>query len=144
MRTVIGNPKQMVSKLDSRYDSKTVPSRISKMSEVVSVRYSTVNDDIEKHIYKMAGLIEQLRSMGSTFDDALPIGILVASITAPDLMPATAAFKTITESYATWELVSSWLIEEVKNLKSNGHNHQANVANTACGICGKANHTTKK
>lgn len=95
VRTVIGNPKQMMSKLDVRYDSKTISSRISKMSELVSVRYSTVKDDIDKHIDKMAGIIEPLRSMGSTFEDALAIEILVASITATERMPTTAAIKTI-------------------------------------------------
>lgn len=144
VRTVIGKPNQMMEKLDARYDSKTISSRISKMSELVSVRYSTLRDDIDKHIDKMAGLIEQLRSMGSTFDEALAIGILVASITVPDLLPATAAIKTLTEKDATWELVSGRLIEEVKNLKSNNRNQQSNAANSSCAICGKPNHSTPK
>ena len=86
VRSVIGDPKQMMVKLNERYDSQTVASRISKMSELVSIRYTSLKEDIDKHIDRMAGLIENLRSMGSTFDDTLSIGILVASIDVADLI----------------------------------------------------------
>ena len=79
VRTVIGKRKSIMEKLDNRFDSKTISSRISKMSELVSIRYTTVKDDISKHIDRLAGIIEQLRAMGTTFEDALAIGILVAS-----------------------------------------------------------------
>lgn len=59
------------------------------------------------------------------------------------MIPATAAIKTLTESDVKWEDVSSRLIDEVKNLKSN-HRHSANTAKSACQICGKTNHSTAK
>lgn len=96
-RSVIGKPKEMMQKLNDRYDSKSIANRICKMSELVSIHYTAPRDDIDKQIDKLAGIIEQLRSMGSTFDDALAIGSLVASISVPDLMPATAAIKTLAE-----------------------------------------------
>lgn len=58
VRAVIGSPKAMMKKLDDRFDSKTIASRISKMSELVSIRYTTLRDDIDKHIDKLAGLME--------------------------------------------------------------------------------------
>lgn len=144
VRTVIGNPKEMMEKLDARYDSKTIASRISKMSELVSIRYNSIREDMDKHIDKLAGIIEQLRSMGSTFDDALAIGILVASITVSELMPATAAIKTLADKDIKWEEVSSRLIEEVKNIKSSNRTPRANSANSTCAICGKNNHSTNR
>ena len=144
VRSVIGKPQEMIMKLDDRYDSKTIASRISKMSELVSLRYTSIKDDMDKHIDKMAGLIEQLRAMGSIFDDALAIGILVASIDVSELLPATAAIKTLSDKEVKWEDVSSRLIDEAKNLKSGFTNNRSYAANTNCAICGKSNHTTDR
>lgn len=85
----------MMMKLNDRYGSKTIASRISKVSALVSLKYTTTRDDIDKHIDKLAGIIEELCSMGTTFDYLLAIGILVASIDVPELNPATAAIKTL-------------------------------------------------
>ena len=111
VRTVIGDLEAMMDKLDKQFDSKTIASRISKMSELVSIRYTTIKDDIAKQIDLLAGIIEQLRAMGTTFDDALAIGILVASIDVTELMPATAAIKTLTDKDMKWEEISGRLIE---------------------------------
>jgi len=64
VRAVIGDPKAMMDKLDARYSSKSVASRISKFSELVSVRFSSIKSDMAKHIDHLAGLIEELRGMG--------------------------------------------------------------------------------
>lgn len=53
------------------------------MSELVSVKYSTLRDDFDKHIDKLGYIMEKLRAMGTLFDVALIIGILVASIEIP-------------------------------------------------------------
>lgn len=132
-----------MGKRNARYESKCVGGHIYKISELVSIRYTTHRDDIHKHINKLAGLIKLHRSMGSTVDDALAIGILVASITVPYLMPATAAIKTLTESVMKWEEVSSHLIEQFKNLRSNSR-PIAHSASGACHICGKTNHSTER
>lgn len=122
----------------------TIGSRISKMSELLSIQYTSLRDEIEKHIDRMAGVMEQLRGMGTTFDDALAIGSLVASIEVQELMPTVAAIKTLSDKDIRWKAVSSRLIEEVKNLKSSGRSNRAHSANVCCGICGKTNHTTSK
>lgn len=56
----------MLDKLDARYDSKSTFAKISKMSELVYILYSTIRDDMAKHANRIAGLIEQLRNMGTT------------------------------------------------------------------------------
>ena len=144
VRSVIGDPSKMMVKLNDRYDSKTTASRISKMSELVSIRYTSLRDSIEKHIDRMAGLIETLRSMGSTFDDALAIGILVASIDVQELLPVVAAIKTLSDRDMKWESVTSRLIEESSDASSSAVINHANTANSSCGICGKSNHSTAK
>ena len=73
VRSVIYDPAAMMAKLDDRYDSKTTASKITKMVELVSVRY------MPRHVDKIAALVEQLRSIGTTFDDPLVIGITIAS-----------------------------------------------------------------
>ena len=143
VRSVIGDPVQMMAKLDDRYDSKTIATRISKMSELVSLKYTSLRDDVGKHIDKLAGIIEQLRSMGTNFDDSLAIGILVASIEVPELGPATAAIKTLADKDVKWEDVCARLIDESKTMKS-GSRHRSNLATNRCGICNKTNHTTDK
>ena len=144
VRSVMSNPKDMLEKLDRRYDSKTTASKIAKMSELVSMRYTSIRDDMARHVDRMAALIEQLRSMKTTLDDSLAIGILVASIDVPSLLPITAAIKTLAESDINWEDVTSRLIEESKTLtSSSGPVDRANAAMSSCQICQKNSHRTE-
>lgn len=80
VRSDIGEPIDMLSKLDARYDSRSTATRIAMMPELVSARYISLREDMSAHVDQMAALIEQLRAMGTTFEDALAVGILVASI----------------------------------------------------------------
>ena len=68
VRTVKGKPVEMLEKLDGRYDSKTTASKISKMVELVSLRYTSPRFDITKHIEKMAAIVEQLAAMQESID----------------------------------------------------------------------------
>lgn len=47
------------------------------MSELVSLKSTSMRDDMDKHIDKLFGLIEQLRAMGTLFDESFTIVILV-------------------------------------------------------------------
>lgn len=92
-----GNPTEMMEKLDPRYDSKTTASKISKMVELVSLRYSNPRNDITKHIDRMAAIVEQLAAMESSMDDSLPVGILIASINDAEMRPVVAAIKKLSD-----------------------------------------------
>ena len=72
-------------------------SRICNLSELVSLRYGSVCDDIDKHIENTAVLIEKIIAMGISLDDALAIDILVTSISVPKFMPVIAALKKLTK-----------------------------------------------
>ena len=144
VRTVIGIPTGTLTKLDQRYDSKSTASKIAKMSELVSMRYTSLKEDLSGHIDRMAGLLEQLSSMGTSVADSLAIGILVASVEVPQLQPVTAAIKTLAENNINWEDVTNHLFEEQKLLSSDDFiRSRVNAANAACQICEKTNHQTE-
>ena len=63
VRSVIGKPNQMLEKLNARFDSRTTSSKITRMVELVSLRYRGVRSDISKHIDKMDAIVEQLAAM---------------------------------------------------------------------------------
>ena len=112
VRTVIEITTEMLTKLERRYESKSTASNIAKMSELVSMRFTSLTDDLSGHIDRMAGLLEQLFSMGSGVADSLAISILVASIEVPLLQPVTAAIKTLAESNINWEDLTNLPFEE--------------------------------
>lgn len=138
---VIDNPLGMLEKLDSRYDSKSTATRIAKFSELVSIKYTSVKDDMSKHVDRLAGLIAQLRRMGTNFDETLAIGILVASVEAQPLLSVTAAIKTISEKDLKWEDVASRLMDEVRSARRSSD--RASAANLTCSICKKPHSTDR-
>lgn len=87
----------MMKKFDSRYNSKSTATHISQMAELLSIRYRSVQEDMAKHVDRMAGLLEQLRSMSTMLDDSLAIAIIFASIEMAELLPITAAITTLAD-----------------------------------------------
>lgn len=81
--------------------------------------------------------------MGSKLDDALPIGLLVASIYIHELQPFVVEIKTLSDNDFDRPSVSARLIEEVKNL-NNGKSTRAHAPTQVCGMCGKSNHSTDR
>lgn len=139
-------------KLDQGYDSKSTASKIAKMSELVSIRYTNLGEDLSHHIDRMAGLLDQLKSLGNYLDDALSIRILVDSIEVSELQAVTAAIKTQAETDIKWEEVTGRLLEERLGLlgedarrdranpaSASAHDHSEN----GCAICDKTSHETK-
>lgn len=64
-RAANGDPILMLEKLDNRYDSNSTVTKISKMSELVSMRFASHKEDTVEHVDCMVGLLEQLKSMGT-------------------------------------------------------------------------------
>lgn len=67
------------------------------MCKLVSLMCTSLGDDMDKHIDKLDGIVEQIRTMGTSFDQSLAIGILVASIDVPERNPSTTVIKTLTD-----------------------------------------------
>lgn len=59
VRTVVGKLLEMLEKLDARYDLKSTASKITKMIELVLVRYTNPKVDIPNHMDAMEALHEQ-------------------------------------------------------------------------------------
>lgn len=86
---------------------------------------------MDKHIDHIAGIIEQLRGMGSLFGDSTAIGILAASIDVPEFTPVTAVMKTLTDKDVNREDISARLIDETRRLKS-GRRSRCHAATLSC------------
>lgn len=79
---VIKNLFVMKDNLDSRYNSKSMATRIAKFLELSSIKYASIKDDMSRHIDRLTGLIAQLHHIGTNFDETITIGILVTLIEA--------------------------------------------------------------
>lgn len=67
------------------------------MSDLVTIRYSSLIDDMALHVHHMAALMGQLYSMKTNLDDLIKIKILVSSIEFPRFSIVTAAIKSLAE-----------------------------------------------
>lgn len=77
--TVVGDPLQRLDKLDPRFDSQLSTTKISKITELVSLRNHNVKDDITNHTDLTAALLKQLKGLKTIADDEVQIGIFIAS-----------------------------------------------------------------
>lgn len=69
----IGKSTLLMEILNTRFELKKIASRISKIREVFTIQYNTLREDIGKHIDKVAGLIEKLKTWATnaTMDSQL-------------------------------------------------------------------------
>jgi len=148
----IGSPKEMIRRLDIRYDSKTMTSKISMVCELLGMKYNDLKDNLWYHVDHMAWVIERLRRTGCDLCDLSAIVILLESIKAEDLQPLKVAIKTAPKKDIQWDEVATMLIEERRRLLSDrGIFHNPSVAGSSgtdhfrdrCAICGKKSHDTK-
>ena len=142
VRSEIGKPYSMINKLNERYDSKSAASRISKMTELISIRYGSLCKYIGVHTDKMARIVEQLAGMDTAIPDELAITLLIASINVSEIAPIAAAIKTVSDDLTHWESVMTRLIEEQNSLRIKMKPERTAKATKRCEISRKT-HTTK-
>lgn len=145
VRSIVCEPREMIAKLYERYNSKSTANRISKMVQLMSIKFVSIHDDISEHIYRLTELLEQLQSMGTMLDNTLSVGILVASIQVAELAPVTAATKTLAESDLKWESVRNRLIEKTQTLTSRTVSARESAVSSSniCGLWSRRRHQTK-
>ena len=141
VRSEIRKPYSMIKKLNERYDSKSAASCISKMTELISLRYDSLSKDIGGHIDKMAGIVEQLADMDTSIPDELAIALLIASINVFEMAPIAAAIKTMPDDSADWGSVTTRLIEEQHSIRIKMKPERTAKATRRCEICGKTHFT---
>lgn len=141
VRSSIGKPFEMLRKLDERYDSKSAAARISKMTELITMRYDSINKNMGTHIDQMAAVLEQLEGMNTAIPQELSIALLIASIQAEELHALTAAVKTLNDDSTTWEKVTARLLEEHQSLKGKlKQQERATPSQKHCELCRKRGH----
>lgn len=69
-----------MSKLDYCYDSQLAAPKIAKVTELVSSKYSSLNNSMSVHIDRLTEILDQLSAIEMTIEDSMVIGILVVSI----------------------------------------------------------------
>ena len=72
-----------------------------RITELESARFVNIKSDITKHIDRMASILEQVKAMDVKIENAIQIGLLIASIDVLELRPVTAAIKTLAEKDIT-------------------------------------------
>lgn len=87
----IGSPHHILKKLDELYDSKSAVTKISKITELLSMKYSSIKKYISLHIDKNSSLIDQLKSVGTDLPNELAASFPIAYIEASKLNAVTAA-----------------------------------------------------
>ena len=139
IRSNVGNPFRTIMKLDERYDSKSTATPVSRVTELMSLRYTSPRRNIWPHIEEMVALLEEPDSMNMKMPDELEISFLISSVYVAEMAPVKAAITTRADRRATWESVTARIIEEHMLLKSkNGSNERLTVAGVAkqqCSIC---------
>lgn len=112
-----GDPLQMLKKLDTRYASKTSASKITKISGLITLNYTSLRSDIPNHIDQMVSTIEQLKRMDMPIQYSFAVAILVASIEVTAFCPVTTAIIPLAETDRKWYTVAKLLTEDAKGLK---------------------------
>lgn len=79
------------------------------MSGIISVRYTSVRDDILMQIDRPAGLNEQLQNLQTELASALAICAIVTRIEVAQLLPASGKITTLARVSLNWKKVRSAL-----------------------------------
>lgn len=116
---------------------------VSKICELVTIRYTLVRGDIGKHTDRVAELVEQLQNMDSKFDNAIFVDLLVTLIDVNKLQSVVAAMKRMWEKDIKWESVDVRLLEKAPSLKI-GNWNRASAAKQGWIIWEETNHTTRQ
>eukprot|EP00737_Agarophyton_chilense_P000933 gb/GEZJ01001039.1/.p1 GENE.gb/GEZJ01001039.1/~~gb/GEZJ01001039.1/.p1 ORF type:complete len:312 (-),score=43.94 gb/GEZJ01001039.1/:3064-3999(-) len=135
----------MLVKLDARFDSSTTAIRIGTMCDLVSTKDNNIHDGLGAYIDRMRSMMSKLEATNMSLSEQLQIGLLVASIEAPELSAVCAAIKTLCDDQTTWETITTRLLDENRTLRLR-HPQRANPAHSSevqCASCHRSGHETR-
>ena len=125
-----GDPATMWTKLTSRYASKTTSTKLMLLNEVFNQKYLG-GTSLADHIADLELGFTKLAAAGQDLDELLQVSALLSSLSGlSDYESTIAAIRTMDESKATWELVTSRLIDEF-NERSQTTEAEARLALTS-------------
>ena len=141
VRSSIGKPFEMLHKLDERYNSKSAATRISKITELITMCYDSIKKSMGTHIDQMDAVLEQLEGINTSMPLELSVALLIASIQGQELHAVTAAVKTLNDDSITWEKVTARFLEEHQVLKWKlKYQERATPLQKHCDICKRKGH----
>lgn len=86
------------------------------MTELSTLKFTSLKPDISIKIYQMAGTIDQLKRTNVTIGDSFSVATPVPLIKEMALRPASAAFKTLDEDDPKWETVAARVTNKAERI----------------------------
>ena len=109
------DPLEMWRKLHDRYAGSSSASKIGVLTSLMNKKYSP-GKDMGEYLTELESMFNRLCSMGMPIAEPMQVAILLVSLGCEEEMAGTvAAIKTMDEDRATWDYVSSRLLEEQRS-----------------------------
>lgn len=144
LRLVVGvrkDPAQMMKKLNERYASSKLTTRMTLMTSLTNMTYK--GGDMTEYVDTYASTLDRLEAMDAKVPTELSVIMFLASMKG-HFAPTVAALRTMSDDSLRWDDVTARLIEEADTVKAarGSSSGSALVATTlACDFCGKHGHT---
>jgi gag-polypeptide of LTR copia-type len=119
LRVVVSHrrePALMILKLNERYASSTLSTRMSLISELYTLSYVR-NKDMGEYVGTYTSLLNRLAAMNAPIPDALAVIMFLSSLQG-HFEATVAAIRSISDDNLTWDDVTSRLIEEASSPRS--------------------------
>lgn len=113
---VKGDPVKMLVKLQDCYDSRTAASKITRMTDIITNLYTSLNLEIGKHTDQVVSGIEYFNGMNISLHESFAVALLAIFIDVTALRPALTEIKTLAEEDLKWKTVAEILTDETLTL----------------------------
>ena len=147
LRVVVAHrkdPALMLIKLNERYASSTLSTRMSLISELYTLSYVR-NKDMGEYVDTYTSLLNRLEAMNAPIPGALAVIMFLSSLQG-HFEATVAAIRSLSDDDLTWDDVTSRLIEEASSPRSRTRQDSAFVVNSRpmCTFCGRQGHDANR
>jgi hypothetical protein len=143
LRVVVSHrrdPALMIFKLNERYASSTLSTRMSLISELYTIS-NVRNKDMGEYVDTYTSLPNRLAAMNAPIPDALAVIMFLSSLQG-HFEATVAAICSISDDNLTWDDITSRLIEEASSPRSRTRQDSALAVHSRpiCSFCGRQGH----
>jgi gag-polypeptide of LTR copia-type len=157
IQSVSKDPVRIWMKLEERYASKSINSKLSFVTELQNKKF-THKGNMSDHVEEFDTLFAKLENAGHEIEPLMQVSMFLASLEGHSEYNATiAAVRTLARYDIKWEIVTTRLRDEYKNKqKQYGSMHGSLTGSTVayvnhsqkkkptCKSCGKMGHNEPK